>query len=401
MKKYLWLILASLAISLLASAQAMAGEAGGHLRQVEQYNFSIHILAMLLVGFGFLMVFVKNYGYSATTGTYMVVAVGLPFYMLLRSMGIICHEQITADSIKALLLAEFAAAAALIAMGAVLGRLKVYQYAILAALVVPVYALNEWLVLEGGLGITKGFTDAAGSIVIHAFGAYFGLGLTIALTSRAHREMPIKSDKTSDRFAMLGSMVLWMFWPSFCSAVVPPDQMAHTAVNTILALCGATVMTYIMSSLLHKGQPSIADMANAALAGGVAIGATCNKVSAGGAFGIGLLAGAVCVIGCFTVQTKLRSLLKGVDTCGVHNLHGMPGLLGGIVAIFVVPGIAKAQISGIVFTVALAFIAGIIGGYIIKATGSKQLAYEDKDEFGDEIPEMASIEYVPATSGKK
>lgn len=401
MKKHVWLIVAILAIIALASAQVMAGEAEDPLRQVEQYNFSIHILAMLLVGFGFLMVFVKNYGYSATTGTYMVVAVGIPFYMLLRSMGIICQEQITADSVKALLLAEFAAAAALIAMGAVLGRLKVYQYAILAALVVPVYALNEWLVLDGGLGITEGFTDAAGSIVIHAFGAYFGLGLTVALTTRAHRDTPIKSDATSDRFSMLGSMVLWMFWPSFCSAIVPPEQMAQTAVNTILALCGATVMTYIMSSLLHKGQPSIADMANAALAGGVSIGATCNLVSPGGAFGIGLLAGAICVFGYFTVQTKLRSLLKGVDTCGVHNLHGMPGLMGGIIAIFVVPGIAKAQISGILFTVVLAFAAGIIGGYIIRATGSKKLAYEDKDEFGEEIPEMASIEYVPAGSGKK
>lgn len=171
---------------------------------------------MLLVGFGFLMVFVKNYGYSATTGAYLVVAVGLPLYMLLRSTGIISAEPIAADSIKALLLAEFAAAAALISMGAVLGRLRIHQYALLALLAVPVYMLNEWLVLEGGLGVTKGFTDAAGSIVIHAFGAYFGLGLTVALTSRFHRETAIESDSTSDRFSMLGSMVLWLFWPSFC-----------------------------------------------------------------------------------------------------------------------------------------------------------------------------------------
>jgi len=32
-----------------------------------QYNFAIHILAMLLVGFGFLMMFVRKYGYGATT----------------------------------------------------------------------------------------------------------------------------------------------------------------------------------------------------------------------------------------------------------------------------------------------------------------------------------------------
>ncbi|MHB0998117.1 MAG: ammonium transporter [Armatimonadota bacterium] len=386
-----------MAILLVGTSHAWAAGANtatDSLRQVEQYNFSIHILAMLLVGFGFLMVFVKNYGYSATTGTYLVVAVGMPLYMLLRSMGIICGEVITADSINALLLAEFAAAAALISMGAILGRLKVYQYAILALIIVPVYMLNEWMVYDGGLGITKGFVDSAGSIIIHAFGAYFGLGLTVALTSRFHRETPIKSDATSDRFSMLGSMVLWMFWPSFCCAMVPPEQMPHTAINTILALCGATVMTFILSSLLHKGHPSIADMANAALAGGVSIGATCNLVSAGGAFGIGLLAGAVCVLGYFTVQTKLRSLLKGVDTCGVHNLHGMPGLLGGLAAILVVPGIAKAQLSGIAFTVILAFVGGLIGGYIIRATGTKKLVYEDKDEFGEEILEYAKIEMV-------
>jgi len=270
-------------------------------------------------------------------------------------------------------------------MGAVLGRLKLYQYGILAILIVPVYMLNEWLVLDGGLGITKGFVDAAGSIIIHAFGAYFGLGLTLALSNNVDREKPVESDATSDRFSILGSMVLWIFWPSFCSAIVPHEQVPVTLINTVLALCGATVMTYLASTFLRKGKPSIADIANAALAGGVAIGATCNIVSAPGAFGIGLSAGALCVIGYVIVQPKLQSLLKNVDTCGVHNLHGMPGLFGGIIAIFVVPGIAKAQVTGIVFTVVLAFVAGSIGGYIIRATGKKKLAYEDEEEFFSQI----------------
>ena len=39
-------------------------------RVVAQYNYIIHILAMLLVGFGFLMVFVRRYGFGAVTGTY-------------------------------------------------------------------------------------------------------------------------------------------------------------------------------------------------------------------------------------------------------------------------------------------------------------------------------------------
>jgi len=382
-----WFSLATRAFALpvllaLAPATAFAAETvsnlgEGGLRQVEQYNFSIHILAMLLVGFGFLMVFVRNYGYSATTGTYLVVGVGLPLYMLLRSLGVISAEPVSADSIKAVLLAEFACAAALISMGAVLGRVRLYQYALLAVLAVPVYMLNEWLVLDGGLGVTKGFVDAAGSIVIHAFGAYFGLGLAVALTSAAQRNVAIESDMTSDQFAMLGSMVLWIFWPSFCSAVVPPEQMPRTVISTLLALCGATVVTYLTSMLFRKGRLAAGDMANAALAGGVSIGATCNLVSPAAAFAIGMAAGAICVMGYAIIQPQLQKMTGIVDTCGVHNLHGMPGLFGGVIAIFLVPGIAKAQLIGIVVTVGLAFAAGIVGGCLIKITGSKAWVYED------------------------
>jgi ammonium transporter Rh len=373
-------------IYLAAPAAVFASEAAtklgeGGLRQVEQYNFALHILAMLRVGFGFLMVFVRNYGYSAITGTFLVVGVGLPSYLALRATGVISAEPVTADSIKAVLLAEFACAAALISMGAILGRVRLYQYALLAALAVPAYMLNEWLVLDGGLGFTKGFVDAAGSIVIHAFGAYFGLGLAIALTNARQKDLPVESDAISDRFSLLGSMVLWLFWPSFCSAVVPPEQMPRTVINTLLALCGATVVTFLTSSLLRRGKLACGDMANAALAGGVAIGATCNLVGPLAAFAIGSAAGALCVIGYVVIQPRLQQALKIVDTCGVHNLHGMPGLFGGLVALLVVPGIAQAQIGGIVVTVALALVSGAIGGYVIKATGAKQLAYEDKDEF--------------------
>ncbi len=381
MKKESLLSWVALVAVMVSPVSAWAGEAAGALRNVEQYNFSIHIMAMLLVGFGFLMVFVKKYGYSATTGTYLVVAAGLPLYAVLRSTGCLSAEALAPDSIKALLLAEFACAAALIAMGAVLGRLRLYQYALLACVVVPAYMLNEWLVLDGGLAVTKGFTDSAGSIIIHAFGAYCGLGLSVALTSAAQLKDPIEVDETSDRFSMLGSMVLWIFWPSFCSAVVPPEQMPQTAINTIMALCGATLSTYVVSALFRKGKTTMGDIANAALAGGVAVGATCNVLHAGGAFGVGLLAGTLCVTGYIVIQPKLQALMKTVDTCGVHNLHGMPGLLGGLIAAFVVPGIAKPQLLGMAITIVLAVLTGLLGGYLIRATGAKTQAYEDKEDF--------------------
>jgi ammonium transporter Rh len=61
----------------------------------------------------------------------------------------------------------------------------------------------------------------------------------------------------------------------------------------------------------------------------------------------------------------------------------MPGLLGGVVAAFVVPGIAKAQIAGIIVTMALAIAGGVAGGFIIRATGSRETVYEDGEEFSN------------------
>ncbi|MDT8364486.1 MAG: ammonium transporter [Nitrosomonas sp.] len=349
-------------------------------RTVAQYNYIIHILAMLLVGFGFLMVFVRRYGFGAVTGTYLVVAVGLPLYILLRANGIFGHA-LSPHTLDAILFAELSVAAALIAMGAVLGRLRVFQYALLAFLLVPLYLLNEWIVLDNAFGLTSGFQDTAGSIVIHAFGAYFGLAMSIVLTTQYQRSKPVESDATSDRFAMLGSMVLWLFWPSFATALAPLEDMPRTVANTLLALSGATIATYFLSYKLNGGKTSMVDMANAALAGGVGIGSVCDIVSPTSAFGIGLLAGTISVMGYVFLLPLLERKFNLVDTCGVHNLHGLPGLLGGFSALLVVPGIATAQLTGIGITLVIALTGGLVAGLIIKITGTTREPYEDSVEF--------------------
>jgi ammonium transporter Rh len=256
-------------------------------------------------------------------------------------------------------------------------------------------------VLDGGLGITKGFVDSAGSIIIHAFGAYFGLGLAVALTLDTHLNKQIPGDAASNRFSMIGSMVLWLFWPSFCCAVVPPEQVAATAVNTILALCGATLSTFVFSALFNQRKIMIGDIANAALAGGVSIGAVCNVVQAPTALFIGAVAGALCVFGYSVVQAWIKRVFKIVDTCGVHNLHGMPGIFGGLVAVAIIPGIAKAQLIGIAFTLAIALIGGIIAGFIIRATGTKKTPYEDREEFIETEEKGTEIETIGVAPTKR
>lgn len=266
----------------LMSIVSFAGEAvtsglPAEVKNDQRYNWAIHIMVMLLIGFGFLMVFVRKYGRSALTATFLLVSTALPLYFVIKGTVVLGGAS---EEIEKLILAEFGAASLLIAAGAVLGRLKMPQYILLGLLFIPAYAFNEWVVLGGGLGLIDAGSviDTGGSIVIHAFGAIFGLGVALTMTTKQEMEKTIESGATSDRYSMLDSMALWVFWPSFCATLVSPADMPHTVVNVVIALCGSTLATFIFSLSLRK-KISIADIANAALVGGVAIGSSCVQAS--------------------------------------------------------------------------------------------------------------------------
>lgn len=343
------------------------------------YEKAIHILVMLLMGFGFLMVFVKKYGYTSITATYLIVALSLPLYMLIRPYLWGTNADLSIANISMLLFAEFAAASLLIAMGGPLGRINTSQYLLIGLLFTPIYAINEWILFSGAVIPIGAFLDTAGSVMIHAFGAYFAFGMVPMLTTKKELEMSGETSKTSNEFAMLGSAALWIFWPSFCSALVSVNQIPLVAINTILALCGSTISTYSFSILI-RGKVEIGDIANASLAGGVAIGASVANVTPGWSMLIGLVAGSLSVIGYNFIQPILQKLTGGVDTCGVHNLHGMPGVFGGIVAIGLVAS-PVWQITGIVISVVFAVIAGVGVGFITSKLGRKETPYDDKEEF--------------------
>ena len=367
-------------IALIPQLNRYGGENAANAAENQfMYQKSIDVLLMLLIGFGFLMVFVRKYGYTSITTTFLMVALSLPLYMLVRPYLWGSASALTATNISMLLFAEFAAASLLIAIGGPLGRINTSQSLLIGALFTPLYALNEWLLFSGTVIPAGAVLDTAGSISIHAFGAYFALGLIIMLTAKRDRGVQVETSKRSNQFAMLGSAALWIFWPSFCSAMVAVDKIPLVAINTIMALCGATIATYVFSVLI-RGKIEIGDIANASLAGGVAIGASCANVTPGWSILIGSVAGAISVVGYTIIQPRLQKATGGVDTCGVHNLHGMPGVFGGLVAaVFVAAPLW--QLTGIGLTLVLAVTTGLAVGFVVSRMGNKETPYDDKDEF--------------------
>ena len=114
-RHYRWLIALSIASALLMASSQVCLAQDGSIVDVQKYERSIQIMAMLMVGFGFLMVFLRNYGRSALTATFLLVSVAIPLYMLIDGTGIFGGANNI--EIDRFVLAEFAGASLLICAG--------------------------------------------------------------------------------------------------------------------------------------------------------------------------------------------------------------------------------------------------------------------------------------------
>ncbi|NXG44854.1 RHAG protein, partial [Psilopogon haemacephalus] len=356
----------------------------------------VHV--MIFVGFGFLMTFLKKYGFSSVGINMLIAAFGLQWGTLMQGFWHMHGGKIEV-TVNSMVNADFSTATALISFGAVLGKTSPVQMLILTILEITIFACNEHLVAE----IFQA-TDVGASMTIHAFGAYFGLAVALVLYRPGLKNKHENEESTyhSDLFAMIGTLFLWLFWPSFNSAIAAsPTYQSRAVVNTYYSLAACAVVTFALSSLVdQRGKFNMVLIQNATLAGGVAVG-TCADLSIHpfGAMCIGTIAGIISVFGFHFLTPLLESKLNIQDTCGVHNLHGLPGILGGIAGIIVTavkeesrngtrltPGMQAAALGS---SVGLALAGGALTGAILKlpflGQASDQNCFDDSVYW--EVPE--------------
>lgn len=286
------------------------------------------IQVMLVVGLGLLLTFLPHYGLSALTHNFLLLNFSTQWALVLQGLLHRFHHGQVHLNLHNLLIAEFAAVTVLISVGAVLGRTSPCQLLVVAACEVPVYLASEWVIVTH-----LGVLDVGGTITIHVFSCYFGLGVSKALFGVARRPAHPKESPTprSDLLSLVGMLILWVFWPSFVAVLCQPGDAQHRAIlNTILAMSASAVTTVVASSLLEgDGKLSPGHLQNGSLAGGVAIGAVADMaVPPVAALALGSLSAAACVLGFRFLTPLLARKLTLQDQCGIHNLHGLPGILG-------------------------------------------------------------------------
>ncbi|XP_078069056.1 ammonium transporter Rh type A-like [Mustelus asterias] len=346
----------------------------------------VHV--MIFVGFGFLMTFLKKYGFSSVGFNLLIAAFGLQWGALMQGWLHHFHDGKIKVNIFSLINADFSTATALISFGAVLGKTSPIQLLIMTLLEITIFACNEYLVAE----FLKA-KDVGASMTIHAFGAYFGLAVSRVLYRPGLQGGHDNEGSLyhSDLFAMIGTLFLWMFWPSFNSAIVEnPDGQYRAIINTYYSLAACVLTAYALSSLLDKkGKLDMVHIQNATLAGGVAAGTSADMmIYPYGSLLIGFIAGIISTVGFKYLTPLFASKLNIHDTCGVHNLHGMPGILGGLAGIIAAAmasqqlygdglrltfpeprsGIEQAgyQAAGLGASLAVALIGGVITGFILR-----------------------------------
>lgn len=346
---------------------------------VKEYIAFRDIMAMLLLGFGYLMTFLKTYGLGAVGFTMMLSILSMELNIAVELFVRFLNGENGEDtsfpmpiSMATLIDAEFAAATLMISFGALIGRASPVQMLVVCVSQSLFYALNKVVFVLGAIHAE----DVGGSMTIHMFGAYFGLAASYALggakdEGASEAGMP---DKNSDVLALIGTTILWVFWPSFVGATETGTPLNEhlCIINTILSLMASTTVTFYLSQKLCHGKFDPVHIANSTLAGGVAIGCAGRlNIGPGAAIITGALAGTVSVYGYVYSTPYLESKYGIYDTCGVANLHGYPSLLGALLSIFflaldpdaefltyeMIPQMLR-QFGGIVATFAISIASG-------------------------------------------
>ncbi len=196
------------------------------------------------------------------------------------------------------------------------------------------YCLNEAIVVE----IFKIY-DIGGSIVIHTFGAFFGLSVALfyqcedAIKDRNQLNI---GNYLSDLVSMIGTLFLYSYWPSFNAALGSGTYMHRASINTYLSMACSVTASIVVSKLVHGGKLNMEIVLNASVSGGVAIGSAADiVVSPVGSMIAGFITGSISAFGFAYLSSFVKKHLVLHDTCGVLNLHGIPGVIGALISAIV------------------------------------------------------------------
>ena len=299
--------------------------------------------------------------------------------------------------------AMFVCATVSIVSGAVAERIKIWPFfifsAIMAAFIYPISMGWQW---GGGWLATAGFSDFAGSTLVHACGGAAALAGVIVLGARAGRFGKKGETKSLVPFAAssiplvtLGTFLLWFGWFGFNGfsqlAVGTFDDVtaiSKIAVNTHLAGAAGTVTAALVTRLIG-GKTDIIMMLNGALAGLVAITAEPLNPSPILAMVIGSIGAIIMYFGTKFLESKHID-----DVVGAIPVHMFAGIFGTLVVPISNPDTTfGTQFTGVLAVCVFSFVLSYIVFRALKETIGLRISAQ-AEKLGTDVAEVGVKAYA-------
>ena len=297
----------------------------------------------------------------------------------------------------------FVCATASIVSGAVAERIKIWPFFIFAAfmagLIYPISMGWQW---GGGWLSAAGFSDFAGSTLVHACGGAAALAGVIVLGAREGRFGPRGQKRSMEPFAAssiplvtLGTFLLWFGWFGFngfsqlaMGTFDDVNAISKIAVNTHLAGAAGTVTGAALTRLLN-GKTDIVMMLNGALAGLVAITAEPLTPSPLFAILVGSIGSLIMYFG-----TKFLESKKIDDVVGAIPVHMFAGIFGTLIVPVTNPATSfGTQLTGVIAVCAFSFILSYFVFRTLKATIGLRISAQ-AEKLGTDVAEIGVRAYA-------
>ncbi|MCC4274444.1 ammonium transporter [Marinomonas communis] len=299
----------------------------------------------------------------------------------------------------------FVATAMSIVSGAVAERMKLWAFLTFAVVMTGVIYPLEGSWTWGGADVfgmynlgDMGFSDFAGSGIVHMAGAAAALAGVLVLGARKGKYGPngeVRAIPGANLpLATLGTFILWMGWFGFNGGsvlklgdIANANSVAMVFLNTNAAAAGGAVGALVLARILF-GKADLTMLLNGALAGLVAITAEPSTPSALGATLIGVVGGLIVVVSILTLDK-----LKIDDPVGAISVHGVVGLWGLLAVPLTNDGASfGGQIAGALTIFVWVFAASLVVWLAIKAIMGVRVSEEEEYE-GVDISECGMEAY--------
>ena len=296
----------------------------------------------------------------------------------------------------------FCAATASIVSGTIAERVKLWPFLLFTLLLTSIiYPLSASWTWGGGFLSEAGFSDFAGSTIVHSVGGWAALAGAIIIGPRIGRYVSGKTipmPGSNLPLATLGTFILWLGWFGFnggsqlaMGTIGDVADISRIFANTNAAAAGG-VLSAIIATQLYYGKVDLTMALNGALAGLVSITAEPLAPSLGAATLIGGVGGLLVV---FTVPMLDR--LKVDDVVGAIPVHLIAGIWGTLAVVFSNSEASLiTQLYGILVIGVFTFTISLLIFYIISSTIGLRSSEEeeiqglDKSELGmDAYPEFS------------